>query len=915
VRLIRASIDNYRVHERVEVEFDPRTSLLGGLNEAGKSTIVEAIHRALFLPAKGNTQVHKGMQREGAGERPEVRLRFEQDGEEWELHKRFGGTSAYTATLRQSGRPPLEGDAAEQRLAELTGAALPTGKRATDESVRQPWSHLWVWQGAAGDDPTTAIHATTDELVRITAQGAGAMMMSETDTRLAERFRQEREAVYGATTRAKAASALGKAQARNEALQAEGDALAQRVADLAADADRHAEALQRLASAEPRAQEVTSELAALTTRIETGRAVQQRLERAAHAHQELQTRLEDLKGTTERLERWGAEAATLAERLDTDRHAQRLSTAAEQARQQRDRAHAARDSARDALPALLEARDRIEARVRLLHADRALTVAGKAAARVSAIDEALTTTRAALGALPSVSSRDVTELRQLADALHTSERELDGVTSTLQVLHHARGTDAATLDGCPLCPGEPIALNADSMLNVGEALSLRLIVPAAVDAGRRRTAIAEQRAALARSLSRFVIDGSPASSVDRLAELLPHRQVLSEKCEDLQRQLAAEDPDGTRAELVDAEHARQSAQALDAQLPDPPDWTDPEGLDDAQRLLAAALEAQREHERQLDTLATRSGMADTALSEALREQSAHADTRRADEDRLRELRAYTEERLREHGGDRQAVQHALEEMATRQAQAAQHLGGVQAEVEALALDVLETRCARLREQGERLRTATERARDDVNESRGRLHQPDGSDPDSELRDTRERQARAHAELMRETLDARASTLLDTLYQQGLDTANDAVTRPLADTVSHYLRYLFGTTASVNLRYTDGAFGEFYLFRPGFAEHEEPFSSLSGGAREQVAAAVRLATAELLATRYGGTLPVVFDDAFVNTDPGRIEKVIDMLFQAGERGLQVIVSTCDPERYQNIGQRQWTVDRGQGAREG
>jgi hypothetical protein len=83
----------------------------------------------------------------------------------------------------------------------------------------------------------------------------------------------------------------------------------------------------------------------------------------------------------------------------------------------------------------------------------------------------------------------------------------------------------------------------------------------------------------------------------------------------------------------------------------------------------------------------------------------------------------------------------------------------------------------------------------------------------------------------------------------------------------------------------------------------PFESLSGGTREQVAAAVRLATTELLATDYDGCLPVVFDDAFAFADGVRVKSVQGMLDLAAARGLQVIVLSCNPSDYSSLGARE------------
>ena len=79
-----------------------------------------------------------------------------------------------------------------------------------------------------------------------------------------------------------------------------------------------------------------------------------------------------------------------------------------------------------------------------------------------------------------------------------------------------------------------------------------------------------------------------------------------------------------------------------------------------------------------------------------------------------------------------------------------------------------------------------------------------------------------------------------------------------------------------------------------------FSQLSGGTKEQVAAAFRLAMAEILAEGHNGTLPIIFDDAFTNADDDRQQKLQRLLDLAADRGLQVIVFSCTPDDYAGLG---------------
>ena len=100
--------------------------------------------------------------------------------------------------------------------------------------------------------------------------------------------------------------------------------------------------------------------------------------------------------------------------------------------------------------------------------------------------------------------------------------------------------------------------------------------------------------------------------------------------------------------------------------------------------------------------------------------------------------------------------------------------------------------------------------------------------------------------------------------------------------------------------TDGQFEGLEINR---ALGQFSFDTLSGGTKEQVAAAMRLAVAELLSADHDGCLPIVFDDSFTHSDPQRVKDLQRMLDRAADRGVQVIVLTCTPSDYTTLGARE------------
>jgi DNA repair exonuclease SbcCD ATPase subunit len=78
---------------------------------------------------------------------------------------------------------------------------------------------------------------------------------------------------------------------------------------------------------------------------------------------------------------------------------------------------------------------------------------------------------------------------------------------------------------------------------------------------------------------------------------------------------------------------------------------------------------------------------------------------------------------------------------------------------------------------------------------------------------------------------------------------------------------------------------------------EPFGELSGGAQEQISLLTRIGLAEVLAA--DGTLPLVLDDALINTDPERIRRIQRLLFRAAEK-LQIILFSCHDVLFDGLG---------------
>jgi DNA repair exonuclease SbcCD ATPase subunit len=129
---------------------------------------------------------------------------------------------------------------------------------------------------------------------------------------------------------------------------------------------------------------------------------------------------------------------------------------------------------------------------------------------------------------------------------------------------------------------------------------------------------------------------------------------------------------------------------------------------------------------------------------------------------------------------------------------------------------------------------------------------------------------------------------------------DRYGEPMARAIASYLELLGTGSKAVRLNF-DGSSG-FNDLQLQQAQESYAFERLSGGMREQLAAALRLAMAEVLAPAYDGSLPLVFDDAFTNSDPERIQGLHQMLERACQSGVQVLLLSCTPNAYADLADR-------------
>ena len=185
--------------------------------------------------------------------------------------------------------------------------------------------------------------------------------------------------------------------------------------------------------------------------------------------------------------------------------------------------------------------------------------------------------------------------------------------------------------------------------------------------------------------------------------------------------------------------------------------------------------------------------------------------------------------------------------------------------------------------------ATKALEQEKNEE-GRLMHAATQGPYSALAQAEEELARLKREISSEELRLAAIRLLRTTVEESRNAALAAVAAPVEVAATRTLQRIAGNRLG---RVQLGEAFEPKQVMPGATDAPVSIEDISGGEREQIYLATRLALADVLAKDERQL--VVLDDVLVATDAGRLARVTRILEEAGQR-LQVLILTCHPERY-------------------
>lgn len=889
MRLISATVKNYRLHKEFMIDFDPEMTVIVGPNETGKSTLIEAIHSGLFLKARAGGQALSRIRSKLYPGHPEVTVCFEAKGKRCEVTKIFRGQSG-TALVKMEGSS-YSGDEAEYILGELLGETPVGGKAASRLNLR--WNHLWVWQGQGGKYPGRAVEERNEVLIRRLQQEQGAIIQqSEKDAAVADYFRKEYSRFFtdkGQISKKKGNELYEKKQ-RLEKLEALVEEARARVDRLEAARGEYLRALKEKEEKGKELEKTQLELQQVVKKL----AECEELSKQADEHKK---QFEELKAEKAALERVQEEITALKREIKEmvqglgpmEKGLQELEAAIASKQKSLDRLRSShQNEVRKRLQAAETELELLSLCREALRADTEITRLEKKIERVEDLEGQLKNIERRITELPKVTEAQRERILQLSSDIKSAEARLDALSARIEV---SESELAVQVDGRPVPVGGHVTVRRTCEVTVGESTRITVTPGGGTsleDAASKLDRLEEDLQGLLRQIG-----------VDSVEQALSAYEAAREergRLEAVKTRLDELNGKELRHSLESARKIRDEAESKIQRLSSKAEgWVRPSDLVEISDRISKAEARVKELKNEEEAILKEANNLHEELeADRQRREETQREIRQIQE-ALTEARAKLSVKQEEAGDDKKRGDRLIEL-------------GQQMEKERLIIDAIERKIAehepeRLKLSREKYKKAEERLSSEIRQAREdmlraeTLLEFDGSlDPQAELDERMAAAEQARREYEAVYRRANAIRRVHELFLEERQRLADRYSKPLSQKISDYARVIFGSLSRVDTRLSENSLHSITLFHHKFGDTEFDFEALSGGAKEQLAAAVRLAVAEILAQEHDGCLPVVFDDSFTNSDRDRLQSIQDMLFKASKRGLQIIVLSSSPEDY-------------------
>lgn len=874
MRITRLRIRDFKGIDEACVDFPPNgVTVLEGPNEAGKSTLLEALSLLLDDRVRANSTAErvKAAQPIGRDAAPEVEVHLALGPYDMTFTKQYLRRPATLLEIHSPRRESLTGDDAHNRFHEIFG----------QHCDRTLWDALQVAQAKSFDQAVLAQSVVLRRALDDASDANGAD--EQANATLLQRARREYERYFTRRTASETGELAAVRRAAREADEGATD-LARRVTaveDLLASVQVLESELTELRAAVGPAREEAREHAELLAEVD---ALEKTLAERETATDHARTRLDAIAAELSRRRHADEQLAILAREVDErEARTRMLAPRLAEATSTMEATVAARRDGEQILERNLTTQKRASDDELLLRTEWELT---QELERLTEAEDLQRERQEAIASLEGITvDRDeLTRLQELAIEAGTRRRQAEEGSPAVTIEAIAALDADANGEPVVLAPGESATLVATRPLALHFPGLARVTVTPPPGAGE----LADQSRAAAAAFSAALLEA-------RVTDLDDAQHQLRRR-ESLERTLA-EAPERMRRILRDLPTItalRDKATREDARLKElralvPAGYVLPGSISEAQARVATAVEQSREASRTLDAARDAETAAREQLDE-IRTQSIAIDGE------LTILRP----RLTEARSARTEAEATMpiDALARQEAEARDALAAATRDRDQALAALRDARPDTVRLLAENAARVAQGLEERVGATQSELTRQRAvlEDRSAEGLFEQAEDAAAAADHAASALEAveRRAVAARLLYSTLNDARTEAQRRyagPLTGAIDQLGAVIYGPGFHVELG-DDLSIGRRILDGTPIA-----FPQLSAGAKEQVAILARVATALLVDPDEG--VPLIIDDALGSTDPERLKGMGAVLSRAGEH-CQVIVLTCFPGRYQHVG---------------
>ena len=867
MRLRRLALENWRGIDACDVRFADGVTIVEGPNEAGKSTLVEALLTLVRELDSSKKQAIRAVMPVGRDVGSTVTAEIETGDYRFVYSKTYNKSPQTTLDISAPRREQVTGREAHERAEAILNETV-------DLAL---WEALLTEQGAslapADLRDSEGLSNALDEAAGHAATGVEDMDLLDAARAEYERYhtlktgkpkfaRLEQDFDAAVAARDAAAAALAEVErdaAEHDRLQADARRRRETLPDLRAKLAEHERSWQSVAKLRQELELAETRLAGVAAEAAAARKARQERKSLADA---IATDEKALAGQKERQQPLADRAAELAKKMDS--------------------AHRVAEDKRGHRNAALERVEAMHRDLAYLEERNRLTDNEKRLQEHAAVSEQLKRDSKTLNDI-AIDDAGLESIRNASHELDKARSKRDLAATAVTVTAEQSLDFTIDDEDVRLVKGEA------EKRTIASGLEIRFPGTASVRIAPPRTAaeleadLEEAGTALASALQRYRV-----ASLDEAIEQNEARRNAEAETKRL-RARAAEILAGDSAEEI-GEAVRSLRRRCD-------EYLEKRGGDDglpedrmaAREALTAAEKALRDAESAYETARQREtdirgehAEADAALREAREALIGREATLRDKQQRLAAAREETPEealdaRVRDAAGRLDKLEAATAELHRR--------------LDELDPDSVETLYTNARDALTRAERDLARTEQQLAVLHDRLERAQADGRHEALEAAERRVEDTGAELAATRRRAAAAERLWTMLNQHRDAARQAYVAPLRAAIEKLGRIVFGQSFEVAIG------DDWRLESRTLDDRTLPFESLSIGAREQLGILARLAAARIVAEQ--GGVPLIIDDALGFSDPSRLETMGAAIAAAG-KDCQIIILTCTPGRFAHVG---------------